>query len=104
MTVPDPNTNVIATIFGKSQNRKIRSRFELEDAILDEIKQGYASDAFVQKLTSAATGMANVENKHGFWFIDGRLVVPNGRNVRETLFRIAHDKLGHFHQQNPKKT
>ena len=94
--LPDPDTNVIATIFAKSQNRKIRSRFELEDAILDEIKTGYATDAFAQKLISAATGMPNVENKHGFWFVDERLVIPNGRNVRETLFRIAHDKLGHF--------
>jgi transposase InsO family protein len=94
--LPDPDTNIIAMIFAKSQNRKIRSRFELEDAILDEIKTGYATDAFAQKLISAATGMPNVENKHGFWFVDERLVIPNGRNVRETLFRIAHDKLGHF--------
>ena len=87
---------MVVAIFSKTQDRKIRSRFELEDAILDEIKQGYLTDTFVTKLTSAAAGMKNVEQRQGFWFIDDRLVVPNGCNVCETLFRIAHDKLGHF--------
>jgi hypothetical protein len=94
--LPDPPLSTIASIFATTQNRKIRSRFELEDAILDEIKQGYLTDPHTEKLISAATGMPNIVQKDGFWFVDERLVVPNGRNVRETLFRIAHDKLGHF--------
>jgi len=87
---------VVAAIFSKTQDRKIRSWFELEDAILDEIKQGYLTDTFVTKLTSAAASMKNVKQQQGFWFINDRLVVLNGCNVHETLFRIAHDKLGHF--------
>jgi hypothetical protein len=94
--LPDPSLSTIASIFATTQNRKIRSRFELEDAILDEIKQGYVTDPHTAKLISAATGMPNIVQRDGFWFVDERLVVPNGRNVRETLFRIAHDKLGHF--------
>jgi hypothetical protein len=75
---------------------KIRSRFELEDAILDKIKQGYVSDSHTAKLISAATGMPNIQERDGFWFVDECLIILNGRNVRETLFHIAHDKLGHF--------
>ena len=40
--------------------------------------------------------MKNIEQKQGFWFLDDRLVIPNSRNIRETLFRLAHDRLGHF--------
>jgi hypothetical protein len=94
--LPDPAITMIAAIFASTQNCKIRSRFELEDAILDEIKQGYNTDPHMAKLLEAAPGMPNLAQKDGFWFIDDHLVIPNGHNVRETLFRIAHDKLGHF--------
>ncbi len=94
--LPDPNIVVVAAIFSKTQDRKIHSWFKLEDTILDEIKQGYLTDTFVTKLTSAAASMKNIEQRQGFWFIDDQLVVPNGCNVHETLFHITHDKLGHF--------
>ena len=68
----------------------------MEDALLEEIKLGYVSDPHITKLTDASLGMPNITQKNGFWFIDERLVIPNGRNVRETLFCIAHDRLGHF--------
>ena len=94
--LPDPTLTTITSIFATTQNRKICSRFELEDALLDEIKLGYVTDPHTAKLTSAALGMHNVCQKDGFWFVDDRLVIPNGRTVCETLFRITHDKLGHF--------
>jgi hypothetical protein len=94
--LPDTETTTIASIFVQTRGHKIRTGFELEDAILDEVKQGYASDPFTEKLTSASSGMQNITNKNGFWFIDERLVIPSGRHIQETLFRIAHDKLGHF--------
>ena len=94
--LPDSEICTVASIFAASNDRKIRSRFELEDAILDEIKLGYEADLFTQKLATAATGMDNVQQRNGFWFVNDRLVVPAGKHIRETLFRIAHDKLGHF--------
>jgi hypothetical protein len=48
---------MIMSIFATTQNRKIHSQFELEDAILDEIKQGYVTNPHTAKLISAATGM-----------------------------------------------
>jgi hypothetical protein len=94
--LPDTEMTTIVSIFAQTRGRKIRTRFELEDAILDEIKQGYTSDLFTEKLTSASSGMQNMTNKNSLWFIDERLVIPSGRHVCETLFCIAHDKLGHF--------
>ena len=46
--------------------QKIRSHFELEDAILEDIKQGYDSDLFTEKITNAAAGMTNIQQKNGF--------------------------------------
>ena len=94
--LPDPALTTTASIFATTQKQKIHSRFELEDALLEEIKLGYVSDPHIMKLTDASLGMPNITQKNGFWFIDERLVIPNGRNVRKTLFRIAHDRLGHF--------
>jgi hypothetical protein len=34
--------------------------------------------------------------QNGLWYLDNRLIVPNGCGVREEIFRMAHDALGHF--------
>jgi hypothetical protein len=94
--VPDSGISVIAPILARKRGQQIHSRLQLEDCILDEIRNGYANDPFTDKLTKAAAGMDNVRTENGFWFIDNRLFVPDVKHVRETLFRIAHDKLGHF--------
>jgi hypothetical protein len=94
--LPDPALTTIAAIFATTQHRKIWLRFELEDAILDEIKQGYETNLHTSKLIEASPGMPNLILKDGFWFLDDRLVIPNGRNVCKTLYRITHNKLGHF--------
>ena len=39
--LPDTNIAVVTSIFATVQNRKIWSRFDLEDAILDKLKQEY---------------------------------------------------------------
>jgi hypothetical protein len=94
--LPDPALTTIATLVTTNSARRIKTRFDLEDAILDEIRTGYEKDPFTLKLTKAAPGMTNVRHEDGFWFIDDCLVVPNSKNIRETLFRLAHDQLGHF--------
>ncbi len=58
--LPDPSLTAVTSMLSTSRSQKIRSQFELEDAILDEIKSGYADDPFTQKLTKAAPGMTNV--------------------------------------------
>jgi len=67
-----------------------------DHALLEEIKSGYKSDPFINSLQAASTGMSSVSHREGFWFIGDRLVIPNITRVREALFQLAHDSLGHF--------
>ena len=86
----------VSNVVAATTNREIYSRFELEDALMDDIKTGYETNPFITKLTTAAPGMLNVRNVNGFWFVDDRLYVLNSPQTREIIFRLAHDKLGHF--------
>jgi len=94
--LPNPPLKTVAALFGRTHNHRIQSRFELEDALLEQIKRGYADDPFTCKLQSAAAGMKNITHANDFWFIDNRLIIPVGKQVCEALFHIAHNKLGHF--------
>ena len=85
-----------ATLVGATLQKLIHSHFHLEDSLLDAIRNGYPNDPFTAKLSNAAPGMQNVSHENGFWFVDGRLFVPNVKHIRELLFHLAHDKLGHF--------
>jgi Integrase zinc binding domain len=40
--------------------------------------------------------MSSVSERDGFWFIGSRLIIPNVPHVREALYYLAHDALGHF--------
>src|SRR5258705_3239050 len=40
--------------------------------------------------------MLDVQNKHGFWWINGHLVIPNVASICAQIFHWAHDLLGHF--------
>ena len=102
--LPDPPLRIVAATMSTTCTHKIRSRFDLEDALLEDIKRGYETDPFSKKLTSAATGMTNIQQTNGFWFVDDRLLIPNAHGILETLFRLAHDNLGHFGTQKTYET
>jgi hypothetical protein len=40
--------------------------------------------------------MPNLKCQDGLWFFDNCLIIPNTGQLQETLFRLAHDNLGHF--------
>jgi hypothetical protein len=40
--------------------------------------------------------MPNLQCIDNLWFLDQRLVIPNHGGIREDIFRLAHDTLGHF--------
>jgi hypothetical protein len=67
-----------------------------DNELLMKIRDGYDCDPWCKKLTSAATGSSLVRRVDGLWFMGDRLVVPRVPEIRETLFRLAHDTLGHF--------
>ncbi|GLB45211.1 putative retrotransposable element tf2 155 kda protein type 1-like [Lyophyllum shimeji] len=64
--------------------------------LVEQIKAGYDSDPWCKNLIAAARGMPALAQRDGLWFWKSRLVVPRAGSVRETIFRLAHDALGHF--------
>ena len=94
--LPETGLPALASLVGATLQKRIHSCFHLEDTLLEEIRNGYKTDPFVTKLAGAAPRMHNITQENEFWFVDGRLYVPNIKHIRELLFRIAHDKLGHF--------
>jgi integrase-like protein len=73
--------------------------FKLEDNLLEQIKNRYDKDPIIIKLHSATTGMHNIHCDNGYWFVDNCLFILNIPQVRESLFHIAHDTIGHFGSQ-----
>jgi hypothetical protein len=67
-----------------------------DQQLIDEIKKSYVLDPFTKSLEAAMPGMKNITTRDGFWFIGQRLVIPRLPHVREMLFQLAHDTLGHF--------
>ena len=102
--LPDPPLHVVASIMSTTQMHKIWSCFELEDALLQDIKSGYETNMFTEKLTSAAGGMPNIQMQNGFWFVDDHLFVPKAHGLWEMLHQLAHDHLRHFGAQKTYKT
>ena len=63
-------------------------------SILAKIKAGYVDDEFCKHV--AATKMKGWQQINGLWYIGDRLLIPHVTDIRENLFRLAHDTLGHF--------
>ena len=63
-------------------------------SVLVSIKEGYRLDPFCQCL--ASTGAPGAQLINGLWYIGDRLVILRTGSIRENLFRLAHNTLGHF--------
>ncbi|RXW17945.1 hypothetical protein EST38_g7906 [Candolleomyces aberdarensis] len=68
----------------------------IDEGFLESLRDGYKTDLFVASLASAAPGMRTVQQREGLWFIDDCLVVPDVPKVKETIFCLCHDSLGHW--------
>lgn len=62
--------------------------------ILERIRKGYLEDDFCKRV--AATSMKGWQLINGLWYIGGRLLILQVTDIRENLFKIVHDSLGHF--------
>lgn len=67
-----------------------------DDEFLAQIKSGYNNDPWCARLLEKGVGVAGVSKRNGLLYVANRLVVPRVVNVRESLFRLAHDSLGHY--------
>ena len=63
-------------------------------SVLESIKDGYKSDDFCIRL--AQNGVPGAQLINDLWYIGDHLVIPRTGDIRENLFRLAHDTLGHF--------
>jgi hypothetical protein len=97
------NLGIIAAVTGLAtrnddhqETRNTSINVSMDNDLLTKIRDGYKDDSWCRKLASASTGSQLVSERDGLWFMGERLVVPRVPEVRETLFRLAHDVLGHF--------
>jgi hypothetical protein len=68
----------------------------LDQLFLDCVREGYKHDDFCRKLSSAESSISNICSNNGLWYLGEPLVIPRFGTLREDLFRLAHDSLGHF--------
>jgi hypothetical protein len=72
-----------------------------DPSIVQEIKEGYRMDPWCKALAhDLAQGITDsklqIASRNGLIFIGDRLIIPKHKDLRENLFRLAHDNLGHF--------
>ena len=80
-------SEVVATILKISTDPKIS----------EAIRVGYKSDAFCQRILKNIESFPMIRiDDSGLIYIGSRLVIPRVGSIREDLFQMAHDSLGHF--------
>jgi len=67
-----------------------------DKTFLNSVKDGYQDDMWCKSLPSANHSLSNLTFRDSLWYIRDRLISPHTGNLRETLFALAHDVLGHF--------
>ena len=75
---------------------KEKQQVIIDDNLVNDIREAYQKDPWCKQLLSATCGMPDLQIRDGLWFIGERLIIPAGCNARESIFRLAHDTLGHF--------
>ena len=84
------------TALHQEDRQKTGIRFSIDDDTIVRLWNGYEADPWCDKLVSASKGMSKLCHKDGLWFLNDRLIIPAKCGVREQIFRLAHDMLGHF--------
>ena len=91
-----PLTSIASLSSSEPTVPKTITTFTIDDDTVNKLRAGYKTDTWCQKLISASRGMPNLLVKDGLWFLGERLIIPADCGIREQIFRLAHDNLGHF--------
>jgi len=78
------------------EERPVRLKISADDELRDAITSGYSEDAWCKKLLECHNEMPGVDLRGTLLFFEDRLVIPRTGNVRQTIFALAHNTLGHF--------
>lgn len=65
-----------------------------DTSILEAIKSGYSNDDFCARLSKLDVLGAKFVIR--LWYVGSRLVILCVGDIRENLYQLAHDTLGHF--------
>jgi hypothetical protein len=90
------------TFKGESENPRGQTgvnavlRISAEDAFVQAIKEGYAMDEFCQKIVANPGTLPEIQERDGIWYVGERMLIPRVGSIREDLFALAHDAVGHF--------
>ena len=68
----------------------------VDKSFLNSVRARYAEDAWCKTLPAAAVSWPDLVFQDGLWYVGDRLIVPRTNNLRETLFILAHNVLGHL--------
>jgi hypothetical protein len=68
----------------------------VDGTFVDSIRDGYKSDPWCAKFTSITPSFPGLINENGLWYIGSRMIIPRAGTIRENLYRLTHDSLGHF--------
>jgi len=68
----------------------------VDTQLSNDIRAGYETDAFCQRILKNRDSFPAIKVVDGLIYIGSRLVVPRVGSIREQLFQMAHDALGHF--------
>ena len=91
-----PLTSIASLSSSEPTVPKTITTFTIDDDTVNKLRAGYKTDTWCQKLISASRGMPNLLVKDGLWFLGERLIIPADCGIREQIFRLAHDNLGHY--------
>ena len=65
--------------------------------VLNSIKSGYKQEQVLQEVFAEEYQCAKVLAVSTYlWYVGDRLLIPRVGDIRENLFRLAHDTAGHF--------
>jgi len=85
-SVDAEETLTVATLFS----------VEADKSLLASIREGYKADPFCKRMHAVDASVEGIEWRDSLLYVGGRLVVPRMGTLREDLFRLMHDTLGHF--------
>jgi len=69
---------------------------QTDTSLLQAIIEGYKTDPFCEKINNAQKSIDGIEWQNKLLYIGDRLVIPHIGSLREDLFLLAHNMLGHF--------
>lgn len=64
--------------------------------LVEKIKEGYQKDDWCRKIQDNMQSTTEASIKDGLMYWKERLIIPRHGSIRESLFQLAHDTLGHY--------